>query len=77
MYEPNKQTIVTITIALYISFEYLFIITPRQISIYVCKYKRFWLELQDAEWFIFHILDEGGDVVDGRIVDIMLELADA
>ena len=27
--------------------------------------------------FIFHILAEGGDVVDRRIVDIMLELAEA
>ena len=27
--------------------------------------------------FIFHILAEGGDVVDGRIVDVMLELAEA
>jgi hypothetical protein len=35
------------------------------------------LELQDAEWFIFHILAEGGDVVDRRIVGIMLELAEA
>ena len=25
----------------------------------------------------FHILAEGGDVIDGRIVDIMLELAEA
>ena len=27
--------------------------------------------------FIFHILAEGGDVVERRIVDIMLELAEA
>ena len=26
---------------------------------------------------LFHILAEGGDVIDGRIVDIMLELAEA
>ena len=27
--------------------------------------------------FYFHILAEGGDVMNGRIVDIMLELAEA
>ena len=27
--------------------------------------------------FIFHILAEGGDVMYGRIVDVMLELAEA
>ena len=26
--------------------------------------------------FFFHILAKGGDVIDGRIVDIMLELAE-
>ena len=30
-----------------------------------------------ASWrLFFHILAEGGDVIDGRIVDIMLELAE-
>ena len=32
---------------------------------------------KDSRPLFFHILAEGGDVVDRRIVDIMLELAEA